>query len=131
MKKLLLAICLASLSLDAARAKDAVTTVELKRKSSFDAGDARDPFWPIGWKKPGPKIGGGTSLAPEAFSLTSVTVGSGTHFAILNGKIMQEGQQFGLQIGNQIYQITLRAIEDGRVIVAYEDSEIVVPLRRK
>jgi hypothetical protein len=131
MKKLLLAICLASLSPDAAPAKDAVTTVELKRKSSFDAGDARDPFWPIGWKKPGPKIGGGTALEPEAFSLTSVTVGSGTHFAILNGKIMQEGQQFGLQIGNQIYQVTLRAIEDGRVIVAYEDSEIVVPLRRK
>ncbi len=131
MKKLLLAFCLASLSLNAARAKDAVTTVELKRKSSFDAVDARDPFWPIGWKKPGPKIGGGPALAPEAFSLTSVTVGSGSHFAILNGKIMQEGQQFGLQIGNQIYQVTLRAIEDGRVIVAYEDSEIVVPLRRK
>lgn len=132
MKKLLLAFCLASLSLDVARAKDAVTTVELKRKSSFDAADARDPFWPIGWKKPGPKIGGGgPALAPEAFSLTSVTVGSGNHFAILNGKIMQEGQQFGLQIGNQIYQVTLRAIEDGRVIVVYQDSEIVVPLRRK
>jgi hypothetical protein len=131
MKKLLLAFCLASLSLDTAHAKDSVATIELKHKSSFDAVDARDPFWPIGWKKPGPKIAGGPALAPEAFSLTSVTVGSGTHFAILNGKIMEEGQQFGLQIGHQIYQVTLRAIEDGRVIVAHGDSEIVVPLRRK
>ena len=132
MKKLLLAFCLTSLLLAAARAKDATTTpIDLKNKSSFDAADSRDPFWPIGWKKPGPKTGKGPALAPGEFSLTSVTMGSGKHFAILNGKIMQEGQQFGLQIGNQIYQVTLRAIEDGRVIVTYEDSEIVVPLRRK
>ena len=132
MKKLLLALCLTSLLLAAARAKDAATTtIELKNKSSFDAADTRDPFWPIGWKKPGPKTGNGPALDPGAFSLTSVTIGSGDHFAILNGKIMQEGQQFGLQIGNQIYQVTLRAIEDGRVIVVYQDSEVVVPLHRK
>jgi hypothetical protein len=58
-------------------------------------------------------------------------MGTGPHFAILNGKIMQEGQQFGLQIGNQIYQVSLRSIEDGRVILTYQDSEIVVLLRRK
>ncbi|MGH8092799.1 MAG: hypothetical protein ACREIF_04945 [Chthoniobacterales bacterium] len=133
MKKLLIALCLASLIIEGARAKDAAPTIELKRKSSFDAGEARDPFWPIGWKKPGPKTtaGEGPAIAPEAFSLTSVTVGSGTHFAILNGKIMQEGEQFGLQLGNQIYQVTLRSIEDGQVILVYQDSEIVVPLRRK
>ena len=44
---------------------------------------------------------------------------------------MQEGQQFGLQVGNQTYQITLKAIEDGRVILARRDQEIVVLLRRK
>ena len=58
-------------------------------------------------------------------------MGAGTHFAILNGKIMQEGQQFGLQFGNQIYQVTLRSIEDGQVVLVYQDGEIIVPLRRK
>ena len=52
-------------------------------------------------------------------------------FAIINGKIMQEGQQFGLQVGNQTYQITLKTIEDGRVVLARRDQEIVVLLRRK
>ena len=38
----------------AARAEESVPKIELKHKSSFDATEARDPFWPIGWKKPGP-----------------------------------------------------------------------------
>lgn len=134
MKNLLLAFCLTSLLLGAARAEESVPTIELKHKSSFDATDARDPFWPIGWKKPGPKSatsGAGPDLSPASFSLTSVTMGAGTRFAILNGKVMQEGQQFGLQFGNQVYQVTLRSIEDGQVVLAYQDAEIVVPLRRK
>ena len=132
MKNLLLTFCLTSLLIGAVRAEEAVPKIEVKRKSSFDAAEARDPFWPIGWKKPGPKTASaGPALSPDSFSLTSVTMGSGQHFAILNGKAMQEGQQFGLQFGNQIYQVTLRSIEDGRVILAYHDGEIEVPLRRK
>ena len=141
MKTLFPAFCLTSLLLlgaaraeNAAPATSAVPTIELKHKSSFDAADARDPFWPIGWKKPGPKTASssvGPDLSPTSFSLTSVTMGAGTHFAILNGKIMQEGQEFGLQFGNQIYQVTLRSIEDGQVVLVYQDAEIIVPLRRK
>lgn len=141
MKKLFPAFCLTSLLLlGAARAETsapatpAVPTIELKHKSTFDAADARDPFWPIGWKKPGPKSSSpsaGPDLSPTSFSLTSVMMGAGTHFAILNGKTMQEGQQFGLQFGNQIYQVTLRSIEDGQVVLVYQDAEIIVPLRRK
>lgn len=142
MKNLLPAFCLTSLLLlgtaraeNAAPATPAVPTIELKHKSSFDAADARDPFWPIGWKKPGPKSSAsasvGPDLSPTSFSLTSVTMGAGARFAILNGKIMQEGQQFALQLGNQIYQVTLRAIEDGQVVLIYQDAEIIVPLRRK
>ena len=44
---------------------------------------------------------------------------------------MQAGQQFGLQLGTQTYQITVKAIEDGRVILMRRDQEISVPLRRK
>lgn len=138
MKNLLLTVSLTSLLLSAAhagetRAGKSVSPIELKQKSSFDAADVRDPFWPIGWKKPGPKTSSvaGPDLSSDSFSLSSVTMGSGQHFAILNGKVMQEGQQFGLQFGNQVYQVTLRSIEDGRVILTYQDGEIEVPLRRK
>ena len=134
MKNLLLAFCLTSLLLTAARAGDAVTAIELKKKSTFDAANARDPFWPIGWKRPSPKnpnADAGPDLSPNAFALTSVTTGAGGHFAILNGKIIQEGQQFGLQLGTQVYQVTLRTIEDGQVILVWQDNEIIVPLRRR
>ena len=104
----------------------------MKNKSTFDATDGRDPFWPIGWKRPGPKVAtSGPDLSAGSFSLTSVTMGAGTHYAILNGMIMQEGQQFGLQSGKNVHHVTLLAIQDGKVILAYQGSEITVPLRRK
>ena len=111
--------------------------LEVKSKSSFKMDNgSRSPFWPIGWK-PTAKIShsevdhAGTDISPTAFAVTSITLGAGGHFAIINGKIMQEGQQFGLQIGSQTYQITVKAIEDGQVVLSRRDTEIVVPLRRK
>jgi hypothetical protein len=110
--------------------------IELKNKSSFviDSG-SRDPFWPIGWK-PVPKTSGnardqGGEVPVTAFVLTAITLDQGAHFAIINGKTMQEGQQFGLVLGTQTYQIVVKRIEDGRVILGRHDQEIVVPLRRK
>ena len=135
MKLFLLLACLTTLLFAPARAGDEEPTVELKQKSSFDgAPNDRDPFWPIGWKKPGPKAattGPGPDLTPGSFSLTSVTMGDGQRFAILNGKVMQEGQVFGLQFGNQVYNVSLKSIEDGQVVLLYQETEIVVPLRRK
>ena len=132
MKNLLLVFCLTSFLLAAVRAAEPAPAIELKNKSTFDATDGRDPFWPIGWKRPGPKVSTpGPDLSAGSFSLTSVTMGTGTHYAILNGMIMQEGQQFGLKFGNHVYHVTLRAIHDGKVILACQDTEITVPLRRK
>jgi hypothetical protein len=70
-------------------------------------------------------------ISPNSFALTSVTMGSGQRFAILNGKVVQEGQQFGLQMGPQVYQVTVQAIEDGQVILTYKGGQVVVPLRRR
>ena len=150
MKTFFLVACLTSLLFASTRAGDDATApasspasrsaagpaIELKQKSSFDGAPAdRDPFWPIGWKKPGPKAattGPGPDLTPASFSLTSVTMGdAGQRFAILNGKVMQEGQLFGLQFGGQVYNVSLKSIEDGQVVLVYEETEIVVPLRRK
>ncbi|MDQ2867045.1 MAG: hypothetical protein M3R59_01325 [Verrucomicrobiota bacterium] len=140
MKRLLAFLLLASVgAIDAAENPEPspAARIELRKKSTFvaDAG-ARNPFWPIGWK-PTAHIGNGADNAngaavpASAFTVTSITLETGAHFAIINGKTMTEGQQFGLQMGSQVYQITVKAIEDGRVILARRDEEIVVPLRRK
>ena len=109
--------------------------MELKNKSAFviDA-SGRNPFWPIGWKpvaKATTTDHGGFEIQPSAFVVSSITMDKGGRFAIINGKPMQAGQQFGLQLGNQTYQLTVKAIEDGRVILLRRDEEIIVPLRRK
>ncbi|HEY8834695.1 MAG TPA: hypothetical protein VIM09_03865 [Chthoniobacterales bacterium] len=122
---------------DAPAVKDAPAAIELKNKSSFtmDA-SGRNPFWPIGWK-PVARVQNNTTehtgpdILPSAFVVSSITVDNGTRFAIINGKAMQEGQVFGLQLGTQTYQLTVKAIEDGRVILARRDQEIIVTLRRK
>src|SRR5258708_4065642 len=85
--------------------------IEVKNKSSFAMDESgRNPFWPIGWK-PVAKITPGSSdhasgpeIRPTAFLVTSITMDGGTRYAIINGKVMNEGMMFGLQMGNQTYQ---------------------------
>ena len=135
MKTILALLTLGSMSLACVRAEDA-PGIELKNKSSFTMdGSGRNPFWPIGWKPTArtqtTTEHTGPDILPSAFVVSSITLDQGARFAIINGKAMQEGQQFGLQLGNQTYQLTVKAIEDGRVILARRDQEIIVPLRRK
>ena len=115
------------------------TGLDFKNKSSFALeSSSRNPFWPIGWK-PAPRLTehnagaehAGPDISASAFVVSSITLGQTNRFAIINGRIMQEGQQFGLQLGSQTYQITVKAIQDGRVVFGRRDQEIVVPLRRK
>ena len=109
--------------------------LEVKSKSSFKMDNgSRSPFWPIGWK-PAPKVAapteqGGPEIPESAFVVTSITLDNGTRFAIINHKTMQEGQVFGLQMGNQTYQLTVKVIEDGRVILDRRGQQIIVPLHR-
>ena len=108
--------------------------LEIKNKSSFKMGE-RNPFWPIGWKPSAVTTSTNTDhsgeIPPSAFMVSSITIERGTRFAIINGRIIQEGQQFALQMGTSTYQLTLKAIQDGRVVLGRRDQEIVVPLRRK
>jgi hypothetical protein len=114
--------------------------IETKNKSSFEFEvTSRNPFWPINWKPTAQVTGtsgdrdtGGTDIPATAFTLSSITIERGTRFAIINGRIMEEGQQFGLQLGTHTYQITLKSIQDGRVVLERRRTqEIVVQLRRK
>lgn len=115
------------------RAADATLVDETKQSTFTMNPNDRNPFWPIGWK-PATKVGteaAGPEVPPSAFVVSSITLGESERFAIVNGKVMKEGQQFGLQMGNQTYQITLKQIQDGQVVLQRRDEEIVVPLRRK
>jgi hypothetical protein len=136
MKTILAILTFLALSLPRLHAEDPPPAIDLKNKSSFtmDA-SGRNPFWPIGWK-PAARVQNNTEhtgpdILPSAFTVSSITLDAGARFAIINGKPMQEGQQFGLQLGNQTYQLTVKSIEDGRVILARRDQEIIIPLRRK
>ena len=113
-----------------------IPQLEVKNKSAFALDESgRNPFWPIGWRpanKSAQTAEQATSeISPAQFLVSSITVDVGGRFAIINGKVMGEGQVFGLQVGNQTYQLTVKAIQDGQVVLARRDQEIVVPLRRR
>jgi len=78
----------------------------------------------------GATAGQGAKIPVTAFIVSSIELDQGTRFAIVNGKTMQEGQQFGLQLGTQVYQVVLKKIEDDHVVLSRHDQEIVVPLRQ-
>ena len=134
MKFRLLAFCLTILLLapEAPAAEPGAAALALKRKSTYKATDTRNPFWPIGWKKPNStgQDEAAPALSPAQFALTSVTTGGDSRFAILNGKVVQQGQQFGLQLGTQVFQMTVEAVEDGEVVLSYAGGQVIVPLRR-
>jgi hypothetical protein len=137
MNKISLVLCISIVAALASLRAEEPVAITVKNKSSFniDAG-TRSPFWPINWKPTGKVASGSGGTAQGevptgAFVVSTITVDGATHFAIINGKSMQEGQQFGLQMGTQVYQVTVKRIEDGRVILGRGDNEIVVPLRRK
>src|SRR5262249_58797191 len=93
---------------------DETTPFAIKNKSSFNVDPAaRSPFWPIGFKPTARVAAGGVDsdqgeVPPGAFLLSSITIDERGHFAIINGKTMREGQTFGLQIGTQIYQVSVK-----------------------
>jgi hypothetical protein len=133
-------LTMSMLTLATALNAEELPKIEIKNKSSFTTdANSRNPFWPIGWRPVAKLAGNGSSSAADqggdipltAFLVSTITLDPWARFAIINGKPMQEGQQFGLQLGSQVYQITLKRIEDGRVILSRRGQEIVVPLHRK
>lgn len=136
MKAILCALTLSALAaVSHAAEAPAPAATPAPKPSAFNIDEnARNPFWPIGWHPSGSGSGGveaASEIPPTAFNVSSIVIGTNTKFAIVNGKTMQEGQRFGLQMGSQVYQVTLKAIQDGRIILQSNKEEIVVPLRRR
>lgn len=110
--------------------------IALKNTSAFVLdSNGRSPFWPIGWKPALGSSGAGeqptVDISPSSFAVTSITVERGGRYAIINGKVMSEGQTFGLKIGNQIHEVSVKSIQDGQVIMSQNGHDLSPVLLRR
>jgi type II secretory pathway component PulC len=113
----------------------------LKNRSTFNSpGDAaRVPFWPVGWSKTKQAAIAVAAAAPEAketfdvksLVVTGILLGSGTtsSFALINGRSYGEGEYLRMPKGART-RVRVGRINDGAVVLEYENQKIVVPLRR-
>ena len=112
---------------------------ELKNRSTFQATeDARIPFWPIGFHRPG-KSGGTVAapvlpppkiqLEPGHFSVTSILLGNPA-LATINGRSFGEGETLPVIFGTERLRVVVRGIRDGGVLLDYNGQQILVPMKR-
>ena len=113
---------------------------ELKNRSSFHAdGDARIPFWPIGFQRPKIRTDGSSAapvvavskiqLEPGNFSVTSILLGNPA-LATINGRSFAEGELLPVIYGTERLRVVVRSIRDGGVTLDYENQHVLVPMKR-
>jgi len=103
---------------------------KLKNRSSFAGAQvARDPFWPIGWKKGtrDPSAPAEVVINADEFAVTSILL-SPPALAVINGKEYGEGQ-FILVPGSGA-KAQVAAILDGNVVLIYHGKTVTASLRR-
>ena len=135
---LILAATLLAFSASARAESETTKGYELKNRSSFHSeGDARIPFWPIGFQRPkvkgtaaAPQVAASKiKLEPEHFSVTSILLGNPA-LATINGRSFEEGELLPVIYGTERLRVVVRAIRDGGVTLDYEDQHILVPMKR-
>ena len=108
-------------------------TYVISKKTSFavTAGD-HNPFWPIGWvKMETHSSDNAASVIPrtEDFVVTSILLND-PPMAVINGKEMAEGELAAVPVNGQPVIVQLMAVQDGRVILRWQNQNIIVPLHR-
>jgi len=104
------------------------------RKSLFTAAAAdHNPFWPIGWVNL-ENLSASSATAPviphsEDFTVTSILLNE-PPMAVINGKEMAEGEIAAINLNGQQVMVQLIAVQDGRVILRWQNQNILVSLRR-
>jgi len=105
-----------------------------KTKSVFGSAAAQhNPFWPIGWVKMDNESASDSS-APyvprvEDFVVSTILLND-PPMAVINGKDMAEGEVAALPINGQNVIVQLMAVQDGRVVLRWQNQNIVVPIHR-
>ena len=105
-----------------------------KTRSVFTAtGEQHNPFWPIGWVKVANESAtdgaAPTVPHPEDFVVTTILLNE-PPMAVINGKDLAEGEIAAMPINGQNVVVQLMAVQDGRVILRWENQNIVVPIHR-
>jgi hypothetical protein len=112
----------------------ASTAYGTKTKSVFTgSADQHNPFWPIGWVKTENESATDTAapLVPhtEDFMVTTILLNE-PPMAVINGKEMAEGEIAALPVNGQNVAVQLMAVQDGRVILRWQNQNIIVPIHR-
>ena len=104
-----------------------------KVKSVFTgATNAHNPFWPIGWVKTAEETTDtASSVTPKSddFMVTTILLND-PPMAVINGKDMAEGEVAALPVDGQTVTVQLLAVQDGRVILRWQNQNIAVALHR-
>ena len=119
----------------------AQTAAELgvAQHSEFDGStERRDPFVPIGWKRPPSAVAPVTKgivaltteayIKPEAFTVSSISVDR-VPLAVINGQPYAEGDSLPFLAGEKKIKLKVYSIRDGAVTLRYNDFKITCPIR--
>ncbi|MEI7958723.1 MAG: hypothetical protein WCI40_06410 [Verrucomicrobiota bacterium] len=105
-----------------------------------DTAERRDPFLPIGWKRPpsGPElvlvkgvnvpVTTESYIRPDAFSVTSIALDR-IPLAVINGKPYGEGDVIPFVAGDKPIKLRIYSIRDGVVTLSYNDYKVTCPIR--
>jgi hypothetical protein len=145
MKKILSATCML-LACHAVHAGDAAPVVDTTSaqtpaitattKSTFTgSGGQHNPFWPIGWVKTSEAETDDSTTAvsqPRADDFTVSTIMlNEPRLAVINGKDMAEGEVAQMTTnGGETVTVQLMAVQDGSVVLRWENQAIVVQIHR-
>ena len=118
----------------ASGASDAADSKVYVPKQTVFAVSASDhnPFWPIGWiKTESLPVNAVAATIPHAddFTVTSILLNE-PPMAVINGKEMAEGEVAAVPVNGQPVMVQLMAVQDGRVILRWQNQNLIVPLRR-
>ena len=104
-----------------------------KNKSVFTGNvNEHNPFWPIGWVKTAEETSDtANSVTPktEDFIVSTILLND-PPMAVINGKDMAEGEVAALPVDGQDVTVQLLAVQDGRVILRWQNQSITVPIHR-
>lgn len=136
------------------KAEAPVEPYQLKNRSSFSSagGNARAPFWPIGWvHRPGSSASVTQASVPKtvlderSFRVTSILLGTGTtgSLAVINGRAYSEGEFLKTPrpaaapgvtpvktATPPSQRIRVQRIGDGTVVLQREDQIVTLSLQR-
>ncbi|MGB8354896.1 MAG: hypothetical protein WCD79_13455 [Chthoniobacteraceae bacterium] len=106
----------------------------IKHRSEFSYTSPHNPFCPIGWVRgadPTQNTAVAETVAPISannFVVSGISI-SPTPIALINNKECAEGETIEARYGDQILKIKVLRINDGSVVLQYQNKAYTIPLK--